>query len=88
MKEQSRIARAKQRAQGAKVGLGALAALVFGVAFVGAKVHAPGHTKGKATPLGAPSSFRRAIQSNSGSSLQSGQIAPPAQPPAASSSTS
>jgi len=83
--EQSRIGRARRRAHSAKVALGALTAVVFGIAFVGAKTHAPGHTKGKATPLGAPSSFERAIRS---SSLQSGQIAPPAQPPAVSSSTS
>ena len=57
----------------------------FGVAFVGAKTHAPGHSKGKAQPLGAPSSFEHAVRR---SALQSGQIAPPAQPPAASSSTS
>jgi hypothetical protein len=85
MEKESRIERARRRARGAKAGLAALTALVFGVAFVGAKSHAPGHTKGKATPLGAPSSFKRSIQSNS---LQGGQIAPPAQPPAASSSTS
>jgi hypothetical protein len=88
MAKYSRIERAKQRARTAKVGLGALTALVFGVAFIGAKTHAPGHAKGKATPLGAPSSFKKAIRSNSGNSLQSGQIAPPAQPPAVSSSTS
>jgi hypothetical protein len=88
-KEDSRIARARRRARSAKIALGALTALVFGVAFVGAKTHAPGHTKGKATPLGAPSSFKRAVR-NSGGSLQSGGIAPapPAQPPAVSSSTS
>jgi hypothetical protein len=85
MQDDSRIGRARQRARRAKVGLGALTALVFGVAFVGAKTHAPGHAKGKATPLGAPSFFERAVGS---SSLQSGQIAPPAQPPAVSSSTS
>jgi hypothetical protein len=88
MAQNSRIERARQRAHTAKVGLGALAALVFGVAFVGAKTHAPGHRKGKATPLGAPSSFKKAIQSDSGGSLQGGQIAPAAQPPAVSSSTS
>jgi len=87
MAQNTRIERARQRAHTAKVGFGALAALVFGVAFVGAKTHAPGHRKGKATPLGAPSSFKRAIRSNSGS-LQSGQIAPPAQPPVVSSATS
>jgi hypothetical protein len=85
MQSDSRIGRARLRARRAKVGLGALTALVFGVAFVGAKAHAPGHTKRKATPLGAPSSFERAVRSNA---LQSGQIAPPAQPPAVSSSSS
>lgn len=72
------------------MGLGALAALVFGVAFVGAKTHAPGHAKGKTEPLGAPPSFERAVRNASNGSLQGGQIAPapPAQPPAASSSTS
>jgi hypothetical protein len=85
--EQSRIGRARRRARSAKIALGALTACVFGVAFVGAKTHAPGHAKGKATPLGAPSSFERAIR---GSGLQSGRLAPapPAQPPAVSSSTS
>jgi len=81
----SRIERARQRAHAAKVWLGALAALVFGVAFVGAKTHAPGHAKGQSKPLGAPSSFERAVRR---SALQSGQIAPAVQPPAVSSSTS
>ena len=81
----SRIERARHRARTAKVWLGAVAALVFGVAFVGAKSHAPGHAKGQATPLGAPSSFERAVR---GSTLQGGQIAPAVQPPAVSSSTS
>jgi hypothetical protein len=87
IEDHSRIGRARRRARSAKVALGALTAVVFGVAFIGAKSHAPGHAKRKATPLGAPSSFKRAIGSNS---LQSGQIAPapPAQPPAVSSSTS
>ena len=85
MREDSRIERARRRAHTAKVWLGALAALVFGVAFVGAKTHAPGHAKGKTKPLGAPASFEQALRH---STLQSGQIAPPAQPPAASSSTS
>jgi len=85
MKETSRIERARQRARTAKVWLGALTALVFGVAFVGAKTHAPGHAKGKAEPLGAPSSFEHAVRQ---SALQGGQVAPPAQPPPVSSSTS
>ena len=85
MREHSRIERARRRARGAKAALGALTALVFGVAFVGAKTHAPGHAKGKTKPLGAPSSFEHAVRS---SALRSGQIAPPAQPPAVSSATS
>ena len=85
MADTSRIERARQRARGAKVGIGALTALVFGVAFVGAKTHAPGHTKGKATPLGAPSSFERAVRR---SVAQGGQIAPAVQPPPVATSTS
>ena len=85
MADTSRIERARQRARAAKVGIGALTALVFGVAFVGAKSHAPGHTKGKATPLGAPSSFERAVRR---SVAQGGQIAPAVQPPPVATSTS
>ena len=85
MADTSRIQRARQRARAAKVGIGALTALVFGVAFVGAKNHAPGHTKGKATPLGAPSSFERAVRR---SVIQGGQIAPAVQPPPVATSTS
>jgi hypothetical protein len=85
MADTSRIERARQRARAAKVGVGALTALVFGVAFVGAKTHAPGHTKGKATPLGAPSSFERAVRR---SVAQGGQIAPAVQPPPVATSTS
>jgi hypothetical protein len=85
MADTSRIERARQRARAAKVGVGALTALVFGVAFVGAKSHAPGHTKGKATPLGAPSSFERAVRR---SVIQGGQIAPAVQPPPVATSTS
>ena len=85
MKENSRIQRARQRARTAKVGLGALTALVFGVAFVGAKTHAPGHAKGKATPLGAPKSFERKVRS---SVAQGGVIQPAVQPPPVASSTS
>ena len=85
MAADSRIERARRRARAAKTTLGALTALVFGVAFVGAKTHAPGHTKGKARPLGAPSSFEHAVRQ---SALQGGQIAPAVQPPPVVSSTS
>ncbi len=85
MKDISRIERARQRARTAKTWLGALTALVFGVAFVGAKSHAPGHAKGKATPLGAPTSFERAVRR---SIAQGGQLAPPVQPPPVATSTS
>jgi hypothetical protein len=81
----SRIERARERARTAKTAIGALTVLVFGAAFVGAKVHAPGHTKGKTKPLGAPSSFERAVRQ---STAQGGQIAPAVQPPPVASSTS
>ncbi len=82
---QSRIERARARARGAKVALGALTALVFGVAFVGAKTHAPGHTKHRARALSAPGSFEQAVRR---SALQAGQVAPPVQPPPVVTSTS
>jgi len=84
-KDTTRIERARARARGAKVSLGALTALVFGVAFVGAKTHAPGHAKGQTKPLGAPSSFERAVRK---SVALGGQIAPAVQPPPVVSSTS
>ena len=85
MAADSRIERARSRARGAKIAFGALTTLVFGVAFVGAKTHAPGHTKHKAQPLGAPVAFERAVRR---SALQGGQIAPPVQPPSVVTSTS
>jgi hypothetical protein len=85
MADHSRIERARQRARSAKTAIGAVTVLVFGVAFVGAKVNAPGHAKKKAKPLGAPSSFERAVRK---SAVQGGQIAPAVQPPTVSSSTS
>jgi hypothetical protein len=85
MAEHSRIERARQRARAAKTAMGAVTVLVFGVAFVGAKVNAPGHSKKRARSLGAPSSFERAVQK---SAVQGGQIAPAVQPPPVSTSTS
>jgi hypothetical protein len=85
MQTESRIARARQRARNAKTVIGALTVVVFGAAFVGAKTHAPGHTKGKAKSLGAPSSFERAVRK---SVVQGGQIAPAVQPPPVATSTS
>jgi hypothetical protein len=76
---ETRIAKARARARSAKV------VLVFGVAFAGAKADAPGHTKGKSTPLGAPKSFERAVKR---SIAQGGQIAPAVQPPPVATSTS
>jgi hypothetical protein len=81
----SRIEGARARARGAKAALGVLTTLVFGVAFVGARAHAPGHSKHRATPLGAPSAFEQAVRR---SALQGGQIAPPVQPPTVVTSTS
>jgi hypothetical protein len=85
VENRSRIAAARARARGAKVVLGALTTLVFGVAFVGAKTHAPGHAKHPAKPLGAPSSFELAVRR---SAFAAGQIAPPMQPPSVVTSTS
>jgi hypothetical protein len=81
----SRIEQARKRAHNAKSAIGLLTAVVFGVAFVGAKVHAPGHAKGTAKSLGAPGSFERAVRR---SVAQGGQIAPAVQPPPVASSTS
>jgi len=81
----SRIEQARARARGAKLAVGALATLVFGAAFVGAKAHAPGHAKHRALPLAAPPSFERAVRQ---SALGGGQIAPPVQPPPVATSTS
>jgi hypothetical protein len=81
----SRIERARARARGGKAALGALTTLVFGVAFIGARAHAPGHAKHRAKPLGAPPAFEQAVRR---SALQGGEIAPPVQPPAIVTSTS
>jgi hypothetical protein len=83
--DRSRIERARARARGAKLAIGALAALVFGSAFVGSETYAPGHSKHRARPLAAPSSFERAVRL---SALAGGQIAPPVQPPVVVTSTS
>jgi hypothetical protein len=81
----SRIERARARARGAKVAIGAITALVFGVAFVGARTHAPGHVKHRPRPLAAPRSFESAVHR---SVLQGGHIAPPVQPPPVATSSS
>lgn len=85
MAEESRIERARARARGAKAAIGALTLLVFGAAFVGARIHAPGHAKGKATPLGAPAAFEHRVRR---SVAQGGQIAPAVQPPPVATATS
>jgi hypothetical protein len=81
----SRLAVARDRARRAKLLLGSLAALAFGVGYVGAKTHAPSHAKGRLRPLSAPSSFEQAVRQ---SALSAGSIAPPQQPPAVVSSVS
>jgi hypothetical protein len=83
--EHSRIERARVRARGAKAVIASVTLLVFGVAFVGAKAHAPGHTKGKAKSLGAPTSFKRAVKK---SIADGGVIEPAVQPPPIATSTS
>jgi hypothetical protein len=85
MVRNSRIELARARARTAKRAIGLLTVVVFGVAFVGARVHAPGHAKGKAKSLGAPSSFEHAVRR---SVVRGGQIAPAEQPPPVASSTS
>ena len=85
MAADSRIRRARERARGAKLAIGALATLVFGVAFVGSKTHAAGHSKHRPKPLAAPSSFERAVRR---SALAAGEVAPPVQPPPVVTSTS
>ena len=81
----TRIGRARLRARGAKAVIASGALLVFGVAFVGAKDHAPGHAKGKSKPLAAPKSFERAVKR---SIAEGGVIAPAVQPPPIVTSTS
>jgi hypothetical protein len=85
MATDSRIERARTRARGAKAVIASATLLVFGVAFVGARAHAPGHAKGKAKALGAPKSFERAVKR---SVTQGGVIAPAVQPPPVATSTS
>lgn len=85
MASNSRIEAARARARKAKGAIGLLTVLVFGVAFAGAKIHAPGHAKGKAKSLGAPSSFKKAVRR---SVAQGGQIAPAISAPPVASSTS
>ena len=85
MANDSRIERARRRGRGAKAVIASGTLLVFGVAFVGAKIHVPGHAKGKAKPLAAPKSFERAVRR---SIAQGGVIAPAVQPPPVSSATS
>ncbi|MDE3025203.1 MAG: hypothetical protein KGI93_06490 [Acidobacteriota bacterium] len=81
----SRIDAARARARGAKLGLGTLAVVVVGTAFVGVKSHAAGHTKHRARALAAPPSFEQAVRR---SALAGGAIAPPMQPPPVVTSTS
>jgi hypothetical protein len=80
-----RIEAARARARGAKLALGAVATVVLGVAFVGAKAHAAGHAKGRARALSAPRSFELAVRR---SILAGGIVAPPVQPPPVVTSTS
>lgn len=82
---ESRIEQARAQARTAKTVIASGALLVFGVAFVGAKTHAPGHVKGKTKPLGAPKSFERAVKK---SIAEGGVIAPAVQPPPIATSTS
>jgi len=84
-KDASRIERARARARGAKAVIASGTLVVFGVAFVGAKSHAPGHAIGKAKPLDAPKSFKQAVKR---SIAAGGHIQPAVQPPPIATSTS
>jgi len=84
-KDASRMERARARARGAKAVIASGTLLVFGVAFIGAKMHAPGHAKGTTKPLDAPKSFKRAVKR---SIAQGGHIEPAVQPPPIATSTS
>ena len=81
----SRTEDARARARGAKLAIGAAAAVAFGASFLAARGYAPGHVKHRARPLGAPASFERSVRR---SALEAGQIAPPVEPPAVVTSTS
>jgi hypothetical protein len=82
----TRIERARARARGAKLLVGAATALAFLVGYAGARSNAPGHAKRhRLRPLSAPQSFERAVRR---SSLSPGRIAPPQQPPVVQSSAS
>jgi hypothetical protein len=81
----SRIERARARARNAKAVIASGTLLIFGVAFVGARIHAPGHTKGAPKPLDAPKSFKRAVKR---SIAEGGVIAPAVTVPAVSTATS
>ena len=85
MANHSRIERARTRARGAKAVIASGALLLFGAAFVGTKLYAPGHAKAKARPLGAPRSFERAVKR---SIAEGGVIEPAVQPPPIATSTS
>ena len=86
MDRNSRIERARGRAGTAKRAIGLLTAVVFGVAFVGAKTHATSQTKGTAKPS-AQASVERKVRVRH-NVTQGGQIAPAVQPPPVGSSTS
>ena len=85
MTKASRIQQAHAQARTAKAVIASGTLLVFGVAFIGARIHAPGPAKGKGKALGAPKSFERAVKR---SVADGGVIAPAVQPPPVATSTS
>ena len=85
MSKNSRIELARTRARNAKAVIASGTLVVFGVAFVGVKSHAPGHAVKKAKPVAAPKSFERAVKQ---SIAQGGVIEPAIQPPPIVTSTS
>jgi hypothetical protein len=80
-----RMASARRRARVAKAGMLAAALAVFAGGLVLTRSTAAGHTKTGARPLAAPDRFLTTVRR---SALSGGSIAPPQQPPQASTATS
>jgi hypothetical protein len=83
--ESSRLAPACRRAQIAKLGIGAAAAISVGASMVLARVSYAGHSKHPVRPLSIPQPLYVVVRKNL---LQAGILAPATAPPDASTSTS
>jgi hypothetical protein len=83
--ESSRLAPARRRAQIAKLGIGAAAAISVGASMVLARVSYAGHSKHPVRPLSIPQPLYVVVRKNL---LQAGILAPATAPPDAATSTS